>query len=77
VGEVYRIDARRLQKPDERESMGRPGNFRLSIEVVPLAVGALLRAFANMKSRDVAEGIYHSRLLEAYDDDRFVVPWRR
>jgi gamma-glutamylaminecyclotransferase len=77
IGEVYRIDLCRLQKLDELESLGKPGNFRISIEVTPLIAGPPLQAFAYMKSRDIAEGIYHSGFLDTYCDDRFVVPWQR
>jgi len=77
TGEVYRIDASRLQRLDGLESLGKPGNFRIAIEVVPLSFGQTVRAFAYMKSRDPAEGAYHSDLLENYEDDRFVAPWRR
>jgi gamma-glutamylaminecyclotransferase len=77
IGEVYRIDPERLKKLDELESIGRPGSFRVSIEVVPLTTGSPLQAFAYMKSRDLAEGAYHSGLLETYTDDRFVAPWQR
>jgi len=77
IGEVYRIDPCRLLKLDELESVGKPGNFRISIEVTPLVAGSPLRAFAYMKSRDMAEGIYHSGRLETYCDDRFVAPWQR
>jgi gamma-glutamylaminecyclotransferase len=77
IGEVYRIDEARLQQLDHLESIGMPGNFRILIEVVQVPAGPRLWAFAYMKSRKLAEGIYHSGLLETYADDRFVVPWRR
>jgi gamma-glutamylaminecyclotransferase len=77
IGEVYRIDLERLQKLDDLESMGRPGNLMISIDVVPLPAGPPLQAFAYMKSRELAEGAYHSGLLETYADDRFVAPWQR
>ena len=77
LGEVYRIDAARLETIHRLESIGRPGNFRNAIEVVPLTVGLTLKAFAYMKSREMTFGIYHSHFLETYDDDRFVVPWQR
>ena len=77
TGELYRIDARRLQRLDRLEALGKSGNFRIAIEVVPLGFGQTVRAFAYMKSRDLAEGAYHSDLLENYENDRFVAPWRR
>jgi gamma-glutamylaminecyclotransferase len=77
TGEVYRIDAHRLKKLDRLESLGKPGNFRIALEVVPLSFRQTVRAFAYMKSRDLAEGAYHSDLLESYEDDRFVAPSRR
>ena len=55
-GEVYRIDASRLHKLDRLESLGKPGNFRIAIEVLPVAAGQPLRAFAYMKSRELADG---------------------
>ncbi|WP_161801178.1 gamma-glutamylcyclotransferase family protein [Bradyrhizobium japonicum] len=63
-GEVYRIDVGRLQKLDRLESLGKPGNFRVAIEVVPLGVGQPVRAFVYLKSRELAGGAYHSDLLE-------------
>ena len=77
IGEVYRIDEARLQQLDQLESIGRLGNFRILIEVAQVPTGPRLWAFAYMKSRKLAEGIYHSGPLKSYADDRFVVPWRR
>jgi gamma-glutamylaminecyclotransferase len=77
LGEVYRIDEARLQQLDQLESIGTSGNFRISIEVEQVPRGPRLWAFAYMKSRTLAEGIYHSGLLETYADDRFIAPWRR
>jgi gamma-glutamylaminecyclotransferase len=74
VGEVYQVGDDDLSRLDCIESIGKPGNFRLEIEAEHLSSGHIILAFCYMKSRDLAEGIYHSGLLESYHDNRFILP---
>lgn len=76
-GELYRVHALQLAALDQIESIGQPGNLRLEITVEPLAEGSSVQAFVYMKARDVAGGLYHSGLLESYEDDCFIVPAAR
>ena len=46
LGELYEVDETCLARLDEMESVGKPGNFRLSIEVAPIQGGSPCRAFA-------------------------------
>jgi gamma-glutamylaminecyclotransferase len=77
IGEVYSVTASDLVRLDQIESVGKPGNYRLEIWVEEPRLAHALSAFVYMKSRDVAEGIYHSGLLETYRDTRFLVPEAR
>jgi gamma-glutamylaminecyclotransferase len=70
-GELYEVDDTRLVLLDGLESVGKPGNFRVVIEVEALDSSARCLAFAYVKSRVFATPI-HSDLVEVYDDDRFV-----
>jgi gamma-glutamylaminecyclotransferase len=70
-GELYEVDDARLTTIDRLESVGKPGNFRLLIQVEALDGKAAWPAFASMKSRVLATPV-HSDLLENYDDQRFV-----
>lgn len=75
-GELYAVDAARLQRLDRMESLGRPGNLRRLIEVRPLGRGASLQAFVYPKHRRLAVPRW-SGLLDHYDDRRFVPPEAR
>ena len=75
-GELYEVDDAGLALLDRLESVGKPGNFRIVIEVEALDGSARGQAFAFVKSRVFATPIY-SDLLEVYDDDRFVPLERR
>lgn len=76
-GELYRVHPCQLVALDQMESIGKPGNLRLKIAVEPVAQGNPVQAFVYMKTRDVAGGVYHSGLLESYEDNRFIVPAAR
>jgi gamma-glutamylaminecyclotransferase len=76
LGELYEIDAAGLARIDMMESIGKPGNFRISIEIEPMGAGALCMAFAYMKSRALADPI-HTDYLECHQDPRFIPPARR
>ncbi|RWL50252.1 gamma-glutamylcyclotransferase [Mesorhizobium sp. M2E.F.Ca.ET.209.01.1.1] len=71
-GELYALDERALAKLDSIESVGKPGNFRILVEVEPLAGGPGTLAHAYMKSRSLADPI-HSGLLDRYEDRRFTL----
>jgi gamma-glutamylaminecyclotransferase len=58
------------------ESVGRPGNFRVSIRVSPIHDRAPCTAFAYMKSRVLADPI-HTEYLVSYQDRRFIPPEQR
>jgi gamma-glutamylaminecyclotransferase len=75
-GELYEVDDTRLALLDGLESVGKPGNFRVVIEVEALDGSARWPAYAYVKSRVFANPI-HSDLVEVYDDDRFVPLDRR
>jgi gamma-glutamylaminecyclotransferase len=76
LGELYEVDEACLACLDEMESIGQPGNFRVSVEVVPIQEGAPHTAFAYMKSRALADPI-HSDYLASYQDHRFIPPEQR
>lgn len=73
---MYEVDDERLELLDALESVPEPGNDRVATEVEPLAGGAILTAFAYVKSRDLATPV-HTGYLEDYRDRRFVYPSRR
>ena len=75
-GELYEIDPPRLAAIDAVESVGKPGNFRISIEVEPLEGGRSCPAFAYAKSESLARPV-HSAFLADYQDRRFIPPWKR
>jgi gamma-glutamylaminecyclotransferase len=75
-GELYAIDPPQLAAIDAVESVGKPGNFRISIEVEPLEGDGSCQAFAYVKSAELARPV-HSALLADYQDRRFIPPWNR
>jgi gamma-glutamylaminecyclotransferase len=75
-GELYRIDDVQLSAIDAIESIGRPGNLRISIDVEPLQGGPAVAAFAYMKTPELAAPL-HSGYLDDYQDRRFIPPWCR
>ena len=72
LGEVYQVDVAQLATLDRIESVGKPGNCRLTIDLEAASSGGRVSAFGYMKSREIAQGIYHSGYLESYHDHRFV-----
>ena len=76
VGELYELDEEQLTRLGEMESIGKPGNFRVPVRVVPIGRGTPCTAFAYMKSRALADPT-HTDYLESYQDRRFIPPERR
>ncbi|WP_246680814.1 gamma-glutamylcyclotransferase family protein [Mesorhizobium sp. B3-1-9] len=70
-GELYIVDECVLAKLDSIESIGKPGNFRILIEIDPVADGSSTLAHVYMKSRSLADPI-QSGLLDRYEDRRFI-----
>jgi gamma-glutamylaminecyclotransferase len=75
-GELYEIDPPRLAAIDAVESVGKPGNFRILIEVESIKGGRDCPAFAYVKSEELARPV-HSACLADYQDRRFIPPWKR
>ncbi|MFC6488430.1 gamma-glutamylcyclotransferase family protein [Nitratireductor sp. GCM10026969] len=75
-GELYAIDDRCLAVLDRLESVGKPGNFRRLVRVLPMGGGPAIAAFSYMKSPELAVPV-HSEYLEEYRDHRFIPPGRR
>jgi gamma-glutamylaminecyclotransferase len=75
-GELYEIDNERLADIDTLESIGKPGNLRVVIEVEPLDGGSPVSTFAYMKTPDLAVPA-HTGYLDDYQDRRFIPPWCR
>ncbi|BCM17948.1 hypothetical protein MJ8_17140 [Mesorhizobium sp. J8] len=70
-GELYTVDECVLAKLDSIESIGKPGNFRILIEIDPAVGRPSTLAHVYMKSRSLADPI-HSGLLDRYEDRRFI-----
>jgi gamma-glutamylaminecyclotransferase len=71
-GELYEVTMPQLAALERLEAVGRPGNFRVRIEVEFIATGERSGAWAFMKSRELARPV-HTPMLENYDHDaRFV-----
>jgi gamma-glutamylaminecyclotransferase len=75
-GELYEISEASLSRLDILESIGRPGNTRILIEIEPLGAGECQRAIVYVKSPDLALPI-HSGYLANYQDCRFIPPSAR
>jgi gamma-glutamylaminecyclotransferase len=65
-----------LSRLDALESVGRPGNMRIVVEVEPLDGGFVCRAIMFVKSPELASPV-HSGYLETYQDRRFIPPGER
>ncbi|MEZ2224054.1 gamma-glutamylcyclotransferase family protein [Rhizobium sp. RCC_161_2] len=76
TGELYNVDGPTLHNLDRLESIGKPGHFRGSVEIEPVAGGDPCTAFAYFKPRSLARPI-HSQYLSAYEDRRFIPPEQR
>lgn len=75
-GELYEVDDATLARLDEMESVGKPGNFRVSVPVEWTSRGRICEALAYVKSPELAVPA-HGGYLEDYQDRRFVPPWLR
>ncbi len=76
VGELYELDEAILAHLDPLESIGQPGNLRITITVAPLSGDAGCEAFAYAKTPELATPV-HSGYLAEYLDRRFIPPWQR
>ena len=75
-GELYEVSEDALAALDALESLHKPGNDRVTVEVEALSTGAVLTAHAYVKAPGLVEPV-HSGYLEDYQDRRFVHPSRR
>jgi gamma-glutamylaminecyclotransferase len=75
-GELYQVEDARLAAIDAIESVGKPDNLRLSVEVEPLNGGPAVTAFAYMKTPELAIPA-RTGCLDDYQDPRFIPPWCR
>jgi gamma-glutamylaminecyclotransferase len=71
VGELYAVEDGAMANLDRLESLGKPGNFRVAIEVEPVEGGSPSLAYVYMKARERADPP-HSGYLEVYEDRRYV-----
>ena len=76
TGELYRVSRAALARLDMLESVGRPGNFRIVVEVEPIAAGGAGTAIVFVKSPELASPV-HSGYLADYQDRRFIPPGER
>ena len=75
-GDLYEVDEACLARLDTMESVGKPGTFRVAVDVEPVNDGAPCAAFAYMKSPALADPV-HSGYLASYQDRRFIPPEQR
>jgi gamma-glutamylaminecyclotransferase len=77
-GELYEVNDETLEALDALESVHKPGNYRMSVEVEPLEVGEITSAYVYIKGRELAT-LVHTAYLEDYQDKRFIHPsqWPR
>jgi gamma-glutamylaminecyclotransferase len=73
---LYAVDDHRLALIDRIESIGLPGNFRVSLAVEPVGGGVRETAFAYVKASELAKPV-HTGYLSDYRDRRFVHPDKR
>ncbi|WP_183748185.1 gamma-glutamylcyclotransferase family protein [Rhizobium sp. BK196] len=71
IGELYEADEDTIAKLDRLESVGKPGNLRVAIEVEPVVGGPAWSALVYLKSRQLADPI-HSGYLRIYENRRFI-----
>src|SRR5215210_2379914 len=72
-GELYEVNAAALAVLDALESVGKPGNFRILMDVESLAGTGTTRALAYVKSAEQATPL-HTGYLDDYQDARFIPP---
>jgi gamma-glutamylaminecyclotransferase len=75
-GELYEVNDAQLAALDTLESVGKPGNFRVSIEVERVDGGERCAAFAYVKAPELAT-LAHTEYLDDYQDRRFIPVSRR
>jgi gamma-glutamylaminecyclotransferase len=75
-GELYEVQDDHLAAIDSLESIGQPGNLRITIEIEPLEGGPVTSAAAYVKEQSLAAPA-HSGFLDDYQDRRFIPPWDR
>jgi gamma-glutamylaminecyclotransferase len=73
-GELFQVDEQTLKTLDELESIGRPGNLRLALEIAPIDGGLHRIAQAYLKDRALAVPEHSGYLAEYYRDQRFISP---
>jgi gamma-glutamylaminecyclotransferase len=76
VGELYEVPMEILSGLDALESVGQPGNFRITVQVEPVDAGSRASAFMYVKAPVLASPV-HSGFLYDYQDRRFIPPSRR
>jgi len=75
-GELYEVDDARLAAIDLLESIGKPGNLRVSVEVKRIGGDEACSAFVYAKSPELATPA-HTGYLDDYQDRRFIPPSHR
>jgi gamma-glutamylaminecyclotransferase len=76
IGELYDAPDDALRALDALESVGQPGNFRITVQVQPVGGGPHASAFMFVKSPELASPV-HSGFLSDYQDRRFIPPAQR
>ena len=76
AGELYELDETMLARIDGLESIGQPGNLRITVRVSDMSGGSEREAFAYAKAPQLAT-LIHSGYLDDYQDRRFIPPWER
>jgi gamma-glutamylaminecyclotransferase len=76
LGELYELEESLLRRIDPMESVGQPGNLRITISVVSVGLHSACETFAYAKAPELATPV-HSGFLEEYQDRRFIPPWQR
>jgi len=75
-GELYQVNAATLAVLDELESVGKPGNDRLVVQIDRLMAGQSVDAWMFVKDPMLAHPV-HSDCLAEYQDRRFISPEQR
>jgi gamma-glutamylaminecyclotransferase len=75
-GELYEIAETLLPALDTMESVGKPGNLRLLVQVRSIADAQSCSAFAYLKAPELATP-RHTGFLRDYQDRRFIPPGER
>jgi gamma-glutamylaminecyclotransferase len=75
-GELYEVDDETLERLDALESIHKPDNYRVIVEVEPFEAGDITSAYVYVKARKLVAPT-HTAYLEDYQDRRFVHPSQR